>query len=99
MFTREDGAPLNPDYITRRFKELTRETGLPVIKFHGRHTAATLALEANVATKIVSEQLGHSTTRITEDQYQHVRMKVQIDAAEQTVALLPGTKPTKRTGS
>lgn len=60
MFTREDGAPLNPDYVTRRFRELIRGAGLPVIKFHGtRHTAATLALEANVATKIVSEQLGH----------------------------------------
>jgi integrase len=71
-----------------------------VIKFHGtRHTAATLALEANVVTKIVSEQLGHSTTRITEDLYQHVRVQLQIDAAEQTVALLPDTKPTKRTGS
>jgi len=28
-----------------------------------------------------------------------VRMQLQIHAAEQTVALLPGTKPTKRTGS
>lgn len=76
-----------------------------MIKFHGtRHTAATLALEANVATKIVSEQLGHSTTRITEDRitedlYQHVRVQLQIDAAEQAVALLPGTKPAERTGS
>lgn len=41
MFTRQNGAHLNPDYVTRRFKELTRGTELPVIKFHGtRHTAA-----------------------------------------------------------
>ena len=51
------------------------------------------------STKIVSEQLGHPTTRITEDLYQHVRVQLQIDAAEQAVALLPGTKPEKRTGS
>jgi integrase len=47
----------------RRFKEMAGEAGLPVIKFHAaRHTAATLALQAKVDSKIVSEQLGHSTT-------------------------------------
>jgi hypothetical protein len=47
----------------------------------------------------VSEQLGHSTTRINEDLYQHVRVQVQIDAAETTVALLPDTKGARKTGS
>jgi hypothetical protein len=46
-----------------------------------------------VETKIVSEQLGNSTTRITEDLYQHVSVQMQIGAAETVVALLPqGTK-------
>lgn len=100
MFTTETGAALNPDWISRRFKELAAAAGLPVIKFHGaRHTAATLALEAKVDTKIVSEQLGHSTTRITQDLYQHVRVQLQIDAAEQAVALLPGRKGQRETGS
>lgn len=100
MFTRPDGQPLNPDYISRRFRELTDEAGLPRIKFHGtRHTAATLALEAKIDTRIVSEQLGHSTTRITQDLYQHVRVQLQIDAAEQTVALLPERKARQEAGS
>jgi integrase len=96
MFTAETGAPLKPDWISRRFKELTAEAGLPVIKFHAaRHTAATLALQAKVETKIVSEQLGHSTTRITEDLYQHVSVQMQIGAAETVVALLPQRKARK----
>jgi hypothetical protein len=33
--------------------------------------------------------LGHSTTRITQDLYQHVRVRLQIDAAETAVELLP----------
>jgi integrase len=100
MFTRENGSALNPDWVSRRFKELSREAGLPVIKFHGtRHTAATLALEAKVDTKIVSETLGHSTTRITEDLYQHVSVKHQIGAAETVVALLPPRKSAKAAGS
>ena len=78
MFTDELGEPVHPEYVSRRFRELAAAAGLPVIKFHAaRHTAATLALEAGIDIKIVSEQLGHSTTRITQDLYQHVRMQVQ----------------------
>jgi integrase len=90
MFTDQLGEPLRPDYVSRRFRELGKAAGLPVIKFHAaRHTAATLALEAGIDVKIVSEQLGHSTTRITQDLYQHVRLQVHSDSAERVVALLP----------
>ena len=99
MFTTESGAALNPDWISRRFKAMAAEAGLPVIKFHGtRHTAATLALAGKVETKIVSETLGHSTTRITEDLYQHVSVQMQVGAAETVVALLPARKK-RETGS
>jgi integrase len=96
MFTTPAGAALNPDWISRRFKAMSKEAGLPVIKFHAaRHTAATLALQAKVETRIVSEQLGHSTTRITEDLYQHVSVQMQVGAAETVVALLPA-RPGKK---
>lgn len=100
LFTREDGTPLYPEQVTRTFKYLAKAAGLPVIKFHAaRHTAATLALDAGVDVKIVSEELGHSTTRITQDLYQHVRIQQQIDAAEKRVALLPESKKARETGS
>ncbi len=90
FFTDEHGRALHPEYVSRRFRELAKEAELPVIKFHAaRHTAATLALEAGIDIKIVSETLGHSTTRITQDLYQHVRVQLQIDAAETAVELLP----------
>lgn len=60
-----------------------------MIKLHeGRHTAAVLALEAGVAPKVVSAQLGHSTVGITQDLYTHVRQTVAADAAERVAALL-----------
>jgi integrase len=99
MFTTELGAAINPDWISRRFRAMARDAGLPAIKFHAaRHTAATLALQGKIDTKIVSEQLGHSSTRITEDLYQHVSVQMQIGAAETVVALLPG-KRARETGS
>jgi integrase len=100
MFTDELGEPLHPEYVSRRFRELAKAAALPVIKFHAaRHTAATLAFEAGIDVKIVSEQLGHSTTRITQDQYQHVRLQVHADSAERVVALLPGREAAVETGS
>jgi integrase len=97
LFTDEQGRALHPEYVSRRFRELAKAAGLPVIKFHaGRHTAATLALEAGIDVKIVAEQLGHSTTRITQDLYQHVRLQVHVDSAEKVVDLLPSNENTRK---
>ncbi len=92
-FTDEAGAAPRPDWVSRRFKEMAAEAGLPVIKFHAaRHTAATLALEGGVDVRIVSEQLGHSRSQVTRDLYQHVSVEMQVGAAETVRALLPGRK-------
>ena len=56
---------------------------LPVIRFHDlRHSHATLLLAQGVATKIVSERLGHSRTSFTQDTYQHVLPGMQDEAAD-----------------
>jgi integrase len=100
MFTREDGSSLNPDWISRRFRQLSAEAGLPVIKFHAaRHTAASLMFDAQVDVKIVQEVLGHSTETITRDIYTHVRRKHHQDAAERMVALLPEPKSARAPAS
>ena len=99
MFTSKDGTALHPESVSRRFKALAKEAGLPVIKLHSaRHTAASLMLEAGLDVKIVQDVLGHSTSVITRDTYQHVRMQVHLDAAEKVVALLPGDTPRAETG-
>lgn len=96
FFTREDGSPLNPEWISRQFKAMARAAGLPVIKLHeARHTAATLMLEAGLDVRIAQEVLGHSTSTITRDTYQHVRRQVHKDAAQKVVDLLPGRKDAK----
>ena len=67
-----------------------------MIKLHAaRHTAASLMLEAGLDVKIVQEVLGHSTSVITRDTYQHVRRKMHRAAAEKTVALLPEPAATR----
>jgi integrase len=55
---------------------------LPSIRLHDlRHTHATLALQAGVHPKVVSERLGHATVSITLDTYSHAIPAMQEEAA------------------
>jgi hypothetical protein len=56
VFTREDGTPLRPAWISTRFDTLAARAGLPPITLHGlRHGAATMLLAAGQPPKVVSE--------------------------------------------
>ena len=89
VFTREDGSPLRPEYVTRHFQKLAARAQLPAIRLHDlRHTNASLALSAGVPLKVVSERLGHSQTAITADLYTHVHAAVGRQAAAQIAAQL-----------
>ncbi len=64
---------MHPSTLFRRFGTLVRQTSLPEIRLHDlRHTFATLALQASVPVKAVSEILGHVSVTITYDTYSHV---------------------------
>jgi integrase len=83
VFTIENGQPLHPERISFLFDEAVAAAKVPRIRLHDlRHTHATMALEAGVPVKIVSQRLGHSSTRITQDVYQHVLKEQQQDAAQ-----------------
>lgn len=88
-FTREDGTPLRPNYVSRQFASLAAGCSLPVIRLHDlRHTNASLALAAGVPLKVVSQRLGHSSTAITSNLYTHVIPAVARDAANRIGALI-----------
>jgi integrase len=91
VFAHVDGSPLNPSTVSRIFDRLVTEAGLPRITLHGlRHSWATLALLEGIPTKVVAEILGHSSTRVTEDVYQHVTPGMQADATSRVANLFGG---------
>jgi integrase len=95
VFTRENGAALHPEYVTRHFERLARDAGLPPIRLHDlRHGAAPLALAGGADLKTVSEMLGHSTITITADTYATVLSEVARRAAESAARLVPRGQPT-----
>jgi integrase len=92
VFAREDGTEIPPHRVTLGFQRLARHHGLPVMRFHdARHTAASIALESGIDIKVVSDQLGHSTTRLTHDLYQHVIRRLHDEAADLVAAKVDGT--------
>lgn len=83
VFCRADGAPWHPRTFSDRFeKSVARTEGIPRVRFHDlRHTSATLLLTQGIATKVVSERLGHATTALTTETYQHIIAGMDEDAA------------------
>jgi len=82
VFTQENGAALDPETVTRYFRQAVKRSMLPSIRLHDlRHTHATLALQAGIRPKVVSERLGHATISITLDTYSHAIPAMQEEAA------------------
>lgn len=82
VFSDGNGKFLHPVRVSKSFRQLVAGTTLPRIRLHDlRHTSATLALEAGIHPKIVSERLGHSTVSFTLDVYSHAIPHLQEEAA------------------
>lgn len=81
IFAKENGKPFSPDAPSDRFTRLVEELGMEELTLHDlRHTYATLALEARVPVKVVSERLGHSNVSTTLDKYSHLTVNFQREA-------------------
>ncbi len=89
VFTEADGSMIHPQTLNGRFSSVAARSCASAIGLHGlRHTHATLALEAGVPLKVVSERLGHASIPVTADTYQHALEHLQHDAAEAIAAIL-----------
>jgi integrase len=87
VFTSLDGSPVHPHQFSQAFKQRAKEACLPQIRLHDlRHTYATLALQAGIHVKVVSERLGHASVGVTLDTYSHT-----IPAMQETAAALVAT--------
>ena len=104
MFTNLNGDPVAPDRLTRTFRRLPPEAGLPPVRLHDlRHGAATLALAAGVDLRVVQDMLGHSSIVLTANTYTSVLPAVAHAAAEKVATLIiragclvPGTRRRRR---
>ncbi len=90
VFAQPTGMPLQPDRVTKRFRELAVAAGLRPIRLHDlRHGQASLMLAAGVDLAIVSKRLGHSSLSLTADTYSHLLGGVGRAAADAAANLVP----------
>ena len=72
LFCHDDGRPINPDTITRRFNRLVDRAGLPQIRLHDvRHSYANYVLDNGGDPKVLADRLGHSNMQVTLTIYGH----------------------------
>jgi len=89
VFTLENGEALDPESVSRYWRQAVKQSMLPQIRLHDlRHTHATLALQAGIHPKVVSERLGHATISITLDTYSHAIPAMQEEAAAMIAGLV-----------
>ena len=83
VFCREDGSPVSPEVVSRRFINLSTRAGLPRIVLHGlRHSYATNALESGEELVMVSKRLGHAQSYFTADSYMRLPETADRASAE-----------------
>lgn len=81
VFPSEVGTPLNDRNLIRTYKGMLRRAELPDITFHDlRHTAGSLMLLAGARYAEVSEVLGHSSVKVTQDIYTHAYPETRREA-------------------
>ncbi len=75
--------PLNSRHSVSYLKTPLKKSGPPDIRFHNlRHSCASLPVAQGLHPRIVMEQLGHSTIKLTMDTYSHVLPELQSQAAD-----------------
>ena len=89
VFAREDGTPLGPDYVSKRFAGCCGEAGIRRVRLHDlRHGRASL-LAAGVDIAVVSKIMGHGSISITADTYsRYMIANLRKAAAEAASALV-----------
>lgn len=82
-FTRADGVPWRPDYVSREFDRLVKVYGLPRLTLHGlRHTSASILIDKGIAIEVVSKRLRHANSTITSAVYAHRQRESGKQAAD-----------------
>jgi integrase len=82
IFTTSIGTYIDQTKVSRAFKHILREAGLPDLRFHDlRHTSISILLDNGTPVNTVQSRAGHSKASVTTDIYGHAMARSQEAAA------------------
>ena len=82
VFTTPSGKPVWGSNILPMLRAHLARLGLPKVGLHDlRHSAATVLFAQGIPLEVISDMLGHATTRITSDLYRHRVPALSVEAA------------------
>jgi integrase len=82
VFTTTTGRPIHGSNLLPEFRAHLARLGLPKVTLHDvRHSCATVLFGMGVPLEVISDMLGHSTTRVTADLYRHRLPALEVGAA------------------
>ena len=83
VFTTPTGKPVWGSNLLPLLRAHLARLGLPKVGIHDlRHSAATVLYANGVALETISDMLGHSTVRVTQDLYRHRVEALSVEAAK-----------------
>ncbi|MCA1027669.1 site-specific integrase [Cytobacillus kochii] len=91
VFCTRNNTLVGPYTLRRNIKTVSRELGIPEIRFHDiRRTHTTILIDEGVSPKVVSQRLGHSDVSITLNVYTDVFDERQAEASKKIDDILTG---------
>ena len=83
IFTTSIGTYIDQTKVSRAFKQILQQAGLPDIRFHDlRHTSISILLDNGTPVNTVQSRAGHSKASVTTDIYGHAMARSQDQAAQ-----------------
>jgi len=90
VFASPTGKLLDPDILTRTWRQVCREVGVKYRLHDLRHAHITTLIEAGVHVKIIQSRAGHASPAFTLAKYGHVMPGMDAAAAEAYAQAMSG---------
>jgi integrase len=88
VFASRKGTPLGHRNVCRAFTRIVKAAGLndePKLTFHGlRHIYASMMIERGISSTVLAEQMGHTSSTVTEQRYVHLFNRARTDEGVRT---------------
>jgi integrase len=87
VFASRQGTPLGHRNVCRAFTRIVKAAGdgEPKLTFHGlRHIYASIMIERGISSTVLAEQIGHTSSTVTEQRYVHLFNRIRTDEAVRT---------------